>query len=405
MAEQHLDRSREFVVRVFTEVLNERIPVAQAWSRIVYQNAGREPHDTAWCREMIAGVLRYKSKLDWIIDTYSLKKKPTGWTRKALYLGIYPMIAQDNVVAAKVVSEVVDFIKEKQGEQSADFVNAVLRQVSESSSQWREWKPSPTSPEREWLAWSGLPEWLWKRLGKEYGREWLVAFCSAMMERPTFYRITRDGKTEKLTGDPGDAVDGNSYVQDLSSQTLVKRVHETLVEYGKADAEFLDVCSAPGGKSVGLAFLGHPGVAMDESPKRLEIVRENVKRLGLEEKIRVYEQKGIRAEDDFDLVWVDAPCTGLGTLRKNPEIRWVRDELATEGLIKLQRKITEDSLKRVKPGGFFVYSVCSVLKDEFQHVVEILEKKGVKPIWTITLSPQEDPYGDGFQAGMWQRSS
>lgn len=403
MADSHLARSREFVVRVITEVLNDKVTITQAWSRVVYQSEGKEPHDSAWCREMVAGILRYKSRLDWIMDTYSHKKKPTGWTRKALYLGIYPLLAQGTVVPGKIVSEVVDFIKEKQGSQSGDFVNAVLRQVTESLAQWKAWKPTENSPEHEWLAWSGLPQWLWKRLDKEYGRAWLVDFATSMMERPEFFKITRDGRTEKLEGDPGDAVGADGYVQDLSSQSLVKRVHETLVEKGSATAEFLDVCSAPGGKSVGLAFLGHSGVAMDESPKRLELVKQNVERLGLKDQIRVYEHKKIRAEDDFDLVWVDAPCTGIGTLRKNPEIRWVRDELAVEGLIKLQRKIVEDSLKHVKVSGFFVYSVCSVLKDEFQPVVEIMESRGAKLLWSTTLAPQDEPRGDGFQAGMWLR--
>ncbi|MCM0606701.1 MAG: hypothetical protein KA715_11470 [Xanthomonadaceae bacterium] len=404
MVDHHLTRSREFVVRVITEVLNDKVTIAQAWSRVVYQSEGREPHDAPWCREMVAGILRYKSRLDWIMDTYSHKKKPTGWTRKALYLGIYPLLAQEAAIPGKIVSEVVDFIKEKQGSQSGDFVNAVLRQVTESLDQWKSWKPSENSGEPEWLAWTGLPEWLWERLSREYGREWAIEFSQTMMNRPEFYMINRDGKTEKLAGDPGESVGSDSYVQDLSSQALVKRVHETLVEKGIPEADFLDICSAPGGKAIGLAFLGHSGIAMDESPKRLELVRENIKRLGLAEKIRIYEQKKIRAEDQFELVWVDAPCTGIGTLRKNPEIRWVRDELAVEGLIKLQRKIVEDSLKHVKPSGFFVYSVCSVLKDEFEHVAEIMDSRDAKLVWKITIAPQEAPHGDGFQAGMWFRS-
>src|SRR5690606_19168184 len=134
-------------------------------------------------------TLRWRGRLDLAIDAIALKKKPTGWLRRAILTGAYQLVAQDRTSPAGVVSETVAAIKKKEGEAPAKFANALLRRISEDARRWRELpfpeKAAPDSPEA--AAWASLPHWLWSRLVRAQGVEWAKAYAQASLERPVIW--------------------------------------------------------------------------------------------------------------------------------------------------------------------------------------------------------------------------
>lgn len=390
-------RPRKLVVQVLNTILQEKVTLPHAWESMARTGSFPEEH-RAWAREMVAGILRYKGRLDWIIDTYSLKKKPSGFVRKALYLGVYPLIAQNEVVPAKIVSEVVGWAKSEKGEQPAKFINAVLRQISESKDQWKNWKPGPQASKEEKQAWASLPAWMWDRLVTERGEEWTLAYGEASLSRPQFWKLKKDTKPEKIADFSTLDFASDLFIQDISSQELILKVSAVLKD--KKCKRVLDLCAAPGGKSVGLAWQGFQVDSTDESVKRLSKLNENSQRLGLQDQITVLERSKLRDSDPYDAVWVDAPCTGSGTLRKGPEIRWIRDEKDLAPLLQLQQDLLKEALELLKPGGVLVYSVCSVLKEEGQAALIEKASSGKKHLTSIEFDPQTEPFGDGFQAAI-----
>ena len=392
---------RDAAIRVLTRVLNDRVALDQALEEIPPGTAEQR----AWLQDVCSGTLRWKGRLDFIIDSIALKKKPSGWLRKLLLISTYQLIAQDRSFAALVVSESVDEAKSKEGIAPSQFVNATLRKIADHAESWRN-APSDSAE----LA--SLPGWIWNKLLHQYGAEWAQAFARASLERPTQW--VRTHRTDwnaswlkagpiphafevieggKITVKEGFA-EGEFYVQDISSQFLIHEISKIVKAGGGVTA--LDLCAAPGGKSIGLAWNEFQVSASDISEDRMKLLAENVKRLGAS--ISVVPPADLEALHPQDLVWVDAPCSASGIIRRHPEVRWFREERQLTELTKLQSKLLIEGWARVKPGGLLAYSVCSVLKEEGERVVKSFKEGKVEAMWT--LAPQIAPHGDGFFAAL-----
>lgn len=417
---------RDLAVRVLTRVLSDHQTLDEALSVLTAE--GMSPlHGPvrAWLQEVCSGTLRWKGRLDLAIDAGALKKKPSGWLRKILLVAAYQLIVQDRVQPAKVVSETVSEIKRKEGEAPARFANAVLRKIADHSIKWRELKLHPGATTQEAARWASFPEWLWTRLEKDYGREWVENYAVASLARPSIWMRSRcsDWKVEwaeagsvpgsyrVLEGGPifekAGFIEGEFFVQDISSQFLVKEVAREVTESirkekGMDRVTALDLCASPGGKSVGLAWNGIEVTSSDRDEARLALLRQTIERVG--EGIRVVVPEQLDRVPLQDLVWVDAPCTGSGILRRHPDVRWLRREVELESLLQVQQEVIARGWQKVRPGGFFAYSVCSVLKDEGVRAIEragLLKESRAAKEWLLV--PQESPSGDGFWACLIQK--
>ncbi len=356
--------------------------------------------DRAWIYEICSGVLRYRGRLDYIIDTYSLKKKPTGALRRYLEVGVFQLLAQD-VAPALAVSESVTAITQSEGQAPAKFANALFRKVSDQREEWKSWTVNPQSPFDEQLAWCSLPEWMFKKLRKERGSEWVFAFSKACLERPnTWYREL--GKDEPLLLSEG--YQGNEpkgYVQDISNQMLVKQAIE-VIRGSFTQPRILDLCSAPGGKSLGLASAGLSVTATDLDEQRMQKVIENRARLGMNEQIKIirhleiWNQTG--PENLWDVIWLDAPCSSSGIIRRHPEVKWNRTEKDLEKYVLKQKDLIQWAAARLTPKGIMIYSTCSVFAIENPAVVP-----GFHEISRFEALPQTAPHGDGILAGFFQK--
>jgi 16S rRNA (cytosine967-C5)-methyltransferase len=408
--------------------------------------SARQPGNPAWwpgwLQEVCSGVVRWRGRLDGVIDDLALTKKPTGNIRRYLWIGIYQLLVMSAPVGA-VVDETVETVKKLEGLPQSRFVNALLRKVASHLEDYRSWPEPSASLSKEGsqaleaeARWASVPVWWWKRLVRAYGREFAKAFCVAGLERPTLWVRECPGTTLKIEGGatgpipgsfaisegvrvgslPGIA-EGKILVQDLSSQCLVAEVSKVLASRGtrvsplKASTtsqgplsgfQVLDLCAAPGGKSVGLSWNGAEVTATDASLMRLQRLRENTERLAPQ--IKVLAREEISNTQKFDLIWVDAPCTGNGILRRHPDVRWSKTEADLEALLKIQGQLLREAADFVKPDGLLMYSVCSLLFEEGQEQAEHFCKQNKwKMIEKWTLGPHLQG-GDGFFGALLERA-
>ncbi|MCM2277822.1 MAG: hypothetical protein NDJ89_07070 [Oligoflexia bacterium] len=417
MAQARIDYPRDLAVRVLTRVLSDRMPLDEALAGLP---ADLSPGARGWLQEVCAGTLRWKGRLDLVIDSTALKKKPSGWLRKVLLIAAYQLIAQERTQPGVVVSETVSEVKRKEGEAPSKFANAILRKIAEHGKQWRELAPRTGGPEAELAAWASLPDWLWSRLVKQHGAEWAEAYARASLERPGVwirarrtewkpgwaeagpvpgaYRITSGGAIPEREG----FAEGEFIVQDISSQLLISEVaREVRAELGPGSLRALDLCAAPGGKSIGLAWSGFQVIASDRDEGRLGLLRQTVSRAAPRE-VRILSKPQLAEVGPQDLVWVDAPCSGSGILRRHPDVRWLRRENELKGLLEVQAGVLKEGWQKLRPGGYLVYSVCSILKEEGPEALERSELQGYcMKSWE--LGPHLAPFGDGFWAGLLKK--
>ncbi len=369
--------SREHALRALTRVLSDGRFIDEALAEVP---AAQRP----WVHEVVAGTLRWRGRLDWIIDQFALKKRPTGAIRKVLDMGVYQLLNQQQVQPAWIVSECVDLVRSREGEAASRFVNAILRKISGNLEAWRNPAFPATDPEAQ-ARWASIPSWIWKRIVRDHGLEWARNFAESSLERPATWVRARAPVDRAEAGPmPGSYrlkewwpvhqseayLNGELFVQDLSSQQLIQEFCETAGRHGRV----LDLCAAPGGKSAGLAWNGWEVIATDRAlgderdtlgvQRRFKLLKGTADRIRAEHPIRALARDEALAMGPYDAVWIDAPCTGSGVIRRHPEVRWVKGERELDSLLELQRGLVQEAAQLVRPGGFLMYSVCSVLSDE-----------------------------------------
>ena len=385
------------------------------------------PEERGWFRDITAGTLRWKGRIDLSLELLSAKKAPAGKLKRLLEMAFYQIWNQRGVVGPKVVSETVELAKKELGHQPSKYCNAILRKAELAKTKWSKLRlddlpeireknlPRKNITEIEAL-WASLPIWIWKRIRDQYGSDWAGAFAEASLKRPETwvrfkegapvnedsfgdsqiygsYRLLKGGSIREVPG----FEEGHFFVQDISVQKIVADLQQFVPN---GDKTLLDLCAAPGGKSIAMAWNGWRVTATDVNRERMNLMKENVLRLAKDVKIVTYEDVG--DEGAFDWVWVDAPCTGTGIVRRHPDVRWNRKEKDLPHLVHTQSELIEKGWKQVKPGGLLIYSVCSVLKEEGEF--QMKQKDWAKNIiWQQLLAPQITPEGDGFWAVALQK--
>ena len=405
MAQDNLIKLRTIAVKTLAQVFNSTQSLEQSlFEELTRKNDRTLPEfERAWIYELCSGVIRFRGRLDYIIDTYSLKKKPTGALRRYLQTAVYQLLEQDTP-SALVVSETVQAIGDTEGEAPSKFANAVLRKVADSRNEWKNWKVTAESSHEEQLAWSSLPDWLFFGLRKTRGLEWTIAFAESCLKRPqTWYRKLDSNEPFLLeNGYRGDEPAG--FVQDISNQLLLMEVVQVLKSTGKTPSEIsiLDLCSAPGGKSLGLVANGYSVVATDIDADRMQKVIENSNRLGFQSKIKIKKYSEVQNDSSkYDLIWIDAPCSSTGIIRRHPEVKWNRSEKEVEKLALIQADLLSWASKHMNDGGMILYSTCSVMKKENEP--DLPSGFELKKSWEWV--PHEAPFGDAISAKLLVKST
>ncbi|MFO0705426.1 MAG: 16S rRNA (cytosine(967)-C(5))-methyltransferase RsmB [Nitrospira sp.] len=387
-------------------------PVDELLDR-VWGDGGTDPRDRAFAMELLYGALRRQETLDWRLAPVLNKPllRLPSVVQSILRLGAYQLLYMDRVPASAAVNESVNLAKRyaaKLGRDWGGFVNAVLRALLRT--------PEPAFPEGEKGAPRalsvryGIPEWLCERWIAHHGLAAAEAACRtasvipAVTLRVNRLRLTREELLARLraagivarptvvspvgvTIEEGQAVatlpgftEGWWYVEDEAAQLI------PLILDPQPGERILDTCAAPGGKTTHLAeLMADRGqiVALDRQAARLHRLTENLRRLGItivvssvvdvRELGRLSTDKTVESLIGqpalFDRILVDAPCSGIGVLRRHPDAKWKKDAGMFARHHTLQRAILERASAFLRPGGVLVYSTCSTEPEETECVI------------------------------------
>ena len=360
--------------------------------------------DQAFVKRLVFGTVKWQLYLDYVLGLFSSTpvKKMRPAIHMILLLGSYQLLFAEDIPVSAAVNESVILAKQNGFAKLSGFVNAILRKIADQ-------RDSISAPEGDDAAYYSIryscPEWLvglWiAQWGKERTKEILEA---SLADRALTVRI-RTGFREKeallrswetqgvsvrkhplcddaflLEGVNGirkleGYSEGAFFVQDASSMLPVYAAGL------KGSERILDVCASPGGKSLFAAEQLTTGRIRsgDISAKKLERLTENIRRMHMEERVEpVLRDASMNFSEDqgqYNVVFADLPCSGLGVLSKKPELKYRLTEKSLEELVGLQRKILSASAKCLKPGGLLIYSTCTVNRMENSEQAEWIKQE------------------------------
>ena len=360
-------------------------------------NEPLETRDRALLKEITTGVLRHREQLDWVLTGFYHGEFPKciPTVKNALRVALYQILFLDRIPHSAAVNESVELVKRIKGGRSAGIVNGVLRNIIRKLNAIT-WPQRSQDPVHYLSVMGSHPQWMVRRWTELLGMELTEALLKANTERPpvTVRVNMQETSTEKLRHeleDLGATVERSlllpNYLHlrklpDLAGVQAFQDGKFTVQDDGAglvvtlAAAEpgmrVIDMCAAPGGKSIALAeMMKNQGevIALDKYEAKLGILAKAVERSKLS---IIQPTLGDATDVDLepaDVVLVDAPCSGLGVLRRKPEIKWKREPKEIAELAALQKKILENAARLVKPGGVLVYGTCTTEPEENEQVI------------------------------------
>ncbi|MGB0959521.1 MAG: RsmB/NOP family class I SAM-dependent RNA methyltransferase [Halocynthiibacter sp.] len=425
MSKQGLE-TRKAALRVMNAIMDEGRLMSDLMTdpRIVGKLADDE---RARLQRQVTLTLRYLDRADRFLGPH-LKKRPSQVVHNVLRLGVVEILEM-NAAAHGVVDGFVTVVRSlKDDNRASGFVNAVLRKADGADDIWAA-LPVPR-----------LPKWLRKPMQDAYGKAVLEDIERAHMKgAPLDISVKSDAAklAEAIGGDvlptgtvrfsgqaqvskmPGFAT-GDWWVQDVAAALPAKLAGDV------SGLKVLDLCAAPGGKTMQLAARGADVTALDVSARRLKRLEENLTRTKL--KAKTIAMDALEFEGGpFDVILLDAPCSATGTIRRHPDLPYAKDGSEFMGLFELQEYLIDRALGLLKPNGRLIYCTCSLFPDEGEVQIEealarhetyevaplAFEELGLDPAWQteeggLRLRPDywADKGGmDGFYIAILQQKS
>ena len=410
--------ARKTAVKVLVKIQKEgtysNLAVAEA-----LKNSELNPQDKSLATAIIYGVLDRKITLDYILAKF-LKtpiNKTEPFTLMVLRSALYQIKYMDKIPESAAVNEAVKIMKSSKFSRNAGFVNGVLRSVLRTEVEI----PKGDSAEDLSVRYS-CPLWIVESFLKDYG----LADTKALLEEslkpaPTVLRINtvkadiseieKEYEIKENSIELTKGIDisnselykkGLVYAQDYASQRAVEILSP------KSGDRVLDVCSAPGGKAFTMAnLMGNKGeiIACDLYPHRVELIERTAKRLGLDIiKTAVADATRYNPKlGEFDCVLCDVPCSGLGVIRRKPEIKY-NALPCLEELKNIQLSILRNAVKYLKKGGKLLYSTCTLRREENEKLVISFQKEynDLCKVYEHTFMPHKDGT-DGFYCALFEK--
>lgn len=393
-----VDRPRRAALDVLTAVR-----VDGAYANLVLPQVLRKHHlegrDAALATELASGVIRMQGLYDPVIDACLSKPRLQAAVRDVLRLGVHQLLSM-RVPDHAAISTSVDLVRATVGQGPAGLVNAVLRKVAgRDLAAWvAEVAPDRAADLHGHLAIAhSHPRWVVEALAEALGGDdELEALLAADNAAPRVTLVARPGLAEVSEleaagatrtslspyaavlagGDPATVpavAEGRAGVQDEGSQLVALAMADAPI--AGRDQRWLDLCAGPGGKAALVAALaaqrGAHLVAHERQPHRAALVASALRAVppGTVDVVAGDGARPAWTPGTFDRVLVDAPCSGLGALRRRPESRWRRSPGDVEGLVHLQKVLLDSAIDSVRPGGVVVYATCSPVLAETSGVV------------------------------------
>ena len=362
---------------------------------------------------LVYGVIRWRKQLDWILDQFiNPKFRLDARHRNILRLGAFQLLHLDGIPAHAAIFETVQLAtphprKSSGGRKTAGFINAVLRSVQRKGTTVT--YPSLDANPTQHIALSlSYPTWLVKQWLQTRGVEWTLAFCRASNQTaPLAFRVNTlltqreevcqslemKGLPVSLSKIAPDGIvlenrtittfdtDGKLTLKDILNRNDIYVQDESAMLVGpllspEAAGFIVDLCAAPGGKTTHLAHLmRNTGkiIAVDASAEKIALLQKNCRRVDAHN-VETRVMDAVKADLAFiktaDAVLIDAPCSGFGTLRRHPDIRWNKTLEQILALSEIQYNLLKNAAPHIKPGGILVYSTCSIEPMENEEVIQ-----------------------------------
>ena len=352
--------------------------------------------DKGLVTEIVYGTVARKLTLEWYLSHFiEDRDKLDNWLYILLLLSAYQLRYLDKIPNHAVVNEAVEIAKaRKKG--SEKMVNAVLRRILREG--WPDIATIKRKNKRDSIAYS-LPVWLVSKLKEEYGEERAQAiFESLLVRNKASIRVTDLSRKEEIKAVLEASVsplaasglvkeqghfaghdlfsEGAITIQDESSQLVAPTLNL------KDHEQVLDACAAPGGKTAHMASYLTTGqvTALDLYVHKLDLIQENAQRLGVADRVQTQKLDARKVHeffgrDSFDKILVDAPCSGIGLLRRKPDIKYNKETADFTSLQEIQLEILGSVCQTLRKGGIITYSTCTIVSEEnFQVVQTFLER-------------------------------
>ncbi len=436
--QQTIVNERKAALDILLCVKERHEPLPFCRDRIFDARDIKEKKSRAFITQLVYGTIENIIRIDHIIDAFSKIKTQKMKPKIAalLELAVYQIIYMDSVPVSAACDESVKLTKKTGFAGLSGFVNGVLRSIADGFD-----KVSFPDEQDDLVKYLSLeysiPGWcvsLWLR---DYGKEKTKEIAEGTRRKsPLFIRtntadLSADELKDRLEAEGVTAQhipvgpdfvfsisgldsvaslesfkEGCFYVQDLSCILSGEM-------YGlKKGDNVLDVCAAPGGKSINTALMlqglgGGKVTSCDVSEDKTSLIKENIQRMNIKNIIVEKRDATVFNEnfkEAFDVVIADVPCSGLGIISRKPDILLRLKETDISGLSRLQKKITDNAVKYVKEGGRFVFSTCTLNKEENEKNVEyIKEKTGFEEVCFKTVFPGDNDGGDGFFTAVFRK--
>lgn len=399
------ENAREIVLDTLLEIEKNKVFSNQLLKAVLDKYDYLDVQDKRFIKRLAEGCIERRIELDYYLNQYSSvpvnKMKPL--IRCLMRMGVYQIVYMDKIPDAAACNEAVKLALKRKFVNLKGFVNGVLREISRN----KESLPMPQESNiREYLSVKySMPEWIVEMWLKEYGKEDTEVLLNALAGiHPVSVRfsgrLSEEQREEyvaawKEQGVIAKASDIVPYVYSLESVDgisglkgfdkgifTVQDVSSTLcVEAaGLKETDIaMDICAAPGGKTMLAAEKCTKVLARDLSEKKVDLIVENIERMGLTEKVETEVWDATVADDtkkEFaDVVFMDVPCSGLGVMGKKRDIKYHVTPETLESLVELQKQIIESSWQYVKKGGVLMYSTCTIHREENQDMSRFICEK------------------------------
>ncbi len=350
--------------------------------------------DKALLQEIVYGVTRWKSKLDWVLIGFFHGdfQKCFNYVKNAMRVGLYQILYLDRIPHSAAIDEAVEMVKRKQGRKTAALVNGVLRNISRNVQNIR--YPKPNEDRAFYLAiMESHPKWMVERWIERFGETETIKLLEhnnripdnvmrineTMIGTPEIEKLLIENKIEYKSSPylassikilrhsikiPSTDIfkTGKVTIQDTSASLVC------ILANPQKNTRILDCCAAPGGKSLFMAELTGDEteiIALDKFEARVGLIAQAKERMKIKSVIPTHgDIKIFKSKKLFDLVLLDAPCSGHGVLSKKPDIKWTSTKTDLFNLLNYQKLLLEKASKFVKTGGALVYSTCSMEEEE-----------------------------------------
>lgn len=418
--------AREAAAKTVIEIIDKKVPSHVAIAAMLRKNESWNAQERGFAKRLTDGTIRYLIPIDYLLDSFSKTpvKKIKPWLRSVLRISVFQLMFCEDIPASAVCNEAVKLAKQYGFGSLGGFVNAVLRNISREGKE-RLKKGMEVSAEEALCLKYSVPLWLIRQWVRDYGVEMaekiaeagteeskLTVRCNVSRVKPEelLASLQKDGVTAEpaLYAENAYHLYGCDGIEKLEAfrNGWFQIQDESSVLAGQAAGikggeQVLDLCAAPGGKSLHMADLlaayegngnGRGSLeARDVSEQKLSLIRENLDRLGFKNVTLVCADATVfdaEKEESADLVIADVPCSGTGVTARKPDIKYNMSEDAQKELIKLQQSILKNAVRYVKPGGTLIFSTCTLNKDENDGSRTFLLEQGMQAESLIPYLPE-----------------